>query len=73
MAIKYHLRLHLKACWSAQMKKWQCIVCGLIYDEAEGWPDDGIEPGTVWDDVPDDWMCPECGVGKEDFEMVEID
>lgn len=55
------------------VKKWQCIVCGLIYDEAEGWPDDGIEPGTVWEDVPEDWMCPECGVGKEDFEMVEID
>ncbi|MBC54403.1 MAG: rubredoxin [Gammaproteobacteria bacterium] len=54
------------------MKKWQCIVCGLIYDEAEGWPDDGIAPGTVWADVPDDWMCPECGVGKEDFEMVEL-
>ena len=53
------------------MKKWECIVCGLIYDEEEGWPDDGIEPGT--EDVPEDWVCPDCGVGKEDFEMVEID
>lgn len=53
------------------MKKWMCIVCGLIYDEAEGWPDDGIAPGTRWDDVPADWSCPECGVGKEDFEMIE--
>ena len=34
------------------MKKWQCVVCGLIYDEAEGWPEDGIEPGTKWEDVP---------------------
>jgi rubredoxin len=54
------------------VKQWQCIVCGLIYDEAEGWPDDGIAPGTRWQDVPDDWMCPECGVGKEDFEMIEL-
>ena len=42
-------------------KKWECIVCGLIYDEEEGWPDDGIEPGTAWEDVPEDWLCPECG------------
>ena len=41
-----------------QYKKWECIVCGLIYDEELGWPDDGIEPGTAWDDVPDDWLCP---------------
>ena len=38
------------------MKKWQCVVCGLIYDEAEGWPEDGIEPGTKWEDVPEDWV-----------------
>ena len=56
-----------------EYKKWECIVCGLIYDEAEGWPDDGIPPGTKWEDVPVDWVCPDCGVGKEDFEMVEID
>ena len=36
--------------------KWECIVCGLIYDEAEGWPEDGIEPGTKWEDVPFDWV-----------------
>jgi len=54
------------------MKKWQCVVCGLIYDEAEGGPDDGIAAGTAWEDVPEDWECPDCGVGKEDFEMVEI-
>jgi len=52
------------------MRKWECIVCGLIYDEAEGWPDDGIEPGTKWEDVPEDWLCPDCGVGKEDFELL---
>jgi len=54
------------------MKKWQCIVCGYIYDEAEGWPDDGIAAGTRWEDVPEDWVCPECGVGKAEFEMVEV-
>ena len=54
------------------MKKWQCIVCGLIYDEKDGWPDDGIAPGTLWQDVPADWLCPDCGVGKMDFEMIEI-
>lgn len=53
------------------MRKWECIVCGLIYDEAKGWPDDGITPGTAWEDVPDDWLCPDCGVGKEDFELLE--
>jgi rubredoxin len=54
------------------MKKWQCIVCGYIYDEAEGWPDDGIAAGTRWEDIPADWVCPECGVGKAEFEVVEI-
>ena len=55
-----------------EFKKWECIVCGWIYDEELGWPDDGIEPGTRWEDISDDWLCPECGVGKEDFDMVEI-
>ena len=54
------------------MKKWECIVCGFIYDEEEGLPDEGIEPGTAWEDVPEDWICPDCGVGMEDFEMVEV-
>jgi len=55
-----------------QMKKYQCIVCGWIYDEAEGWPQDGIVAGTKWEDIPDDWTCPDCGVSKADFEMIEI-
>ncbi len=54
------------------MKKYQCIVCGWIYDEAEGWPLDGITAGTKWEDIPNDWTCPDCGVSKADFEMVEI-
>ena len=54
------------------MKRWECIVGGFIYDEAEGWPEDGIAAGTRWDDVADDWLCPDCGMGKDDFEMIEI-
>lgn len=54
------------------MKVWQCIVCGFIYDEAEGRPQDGIAPGTAWADVPADWNCPECGVSKSAFDMIEI-
>ncbi|MFJ7565382.1 rubredoxin [Herminiimonas sp. NPDC097707] len=54
------------------MNTYQCIVCGFIYDEAAGMPEDGIAPGTKWGDVPADWECPECGVAKVDFEMVQI-
>lgn len=54
------------------MKTWVCNVCGLIYEEEKGWPLDGIAPGTKWEDVPDDWMCPECGVSKSEFDMVEF-
>ncbi|MDO8954535.1 MAG: rubredoxin [Gammaproteobacteria bacterium] len=53
-------------------KKYMCVLCGFIYDEAEGWPADGIAPGTLWDDVPLNWMCPECGAAKQDFEMLEM-
>ncbi len=56
-----------------QLRVWECIVCGWIYDEAKGWPQDGIAPGTRWEDIPDDWVCPECGVGKSDFEMQLVD
>ena len=55
-----------------EYKKWECIGCGWISDEEKGNPEEGIEPGTRWEDVPDDWVCPECGVGKEDFDMMEI-
>ena len=55
-----------------QFKTWMCLICGFIYDEAAGLPDEGIAPGTRWDDVPMNWTCPECGARKEDFEMVEI-
>ena len=55
------------------MQKWQCIICGFIYDEAEGFPEEGIKPGTRWQDVPDDWVCPDCGASKADFEMHLMD
>ena len=54
------------------MRKWECVVCGFIYDEAEGLPEEGIPAGTAWEDVPEDWVCPDCGVSKDDFEMVEL-
>jgi len=54
------------------MKKWQCIICGFVYDEALGHPESGITPGTRWADVPASWECPDCGAVKEDFEMVEV-
>lgn len=52
------------------MKVWQCIVCGYVYDEAKGDPEHGIAPGTRWEDVPENWECPDCGVAKADFDMV---
>ena len=53
------------------MEKFKCTVCGYIYDPQKGDPDSGIQPGTAFQDIPDEWVCPECGVGKSDFEPVE--
>ncbi|MFM6853339.1 MAG: rubredoxin [Sphingopyxis sp.] len=53
-------------------KIWQCLNCGYVYDEEAGDPDEGFAPGTRWADIPDDWMCPQCGTGKSEFEMVAI-
>jgi len=54
------------------MKCYQCLVCGWIYDEQLGWPQEGITAGTPWQDVPENWTCPDCGISKADFDMVEI-
>jgi len=54
------------------LKQWVCVICGWVYDEAAGAPDEGLAPGTRWTDVPDDWRCPLCDVGKEDFALVEL-
>jgi rubredoxin len=50
------------------MKKYQCTVCGYIYDPAEGDPDNGINAGTSFEDIPEDWVCPVCGADKGSFE-----
>lgn len=52
------------------MRKWQCAVCGFEYDESLGLPEHGVPAGTSWGDIPDSWVCPDCGVGKADFDMV---
>lgn len=53
------------------MEKYVCTACGYVYDPAEGDPDSGIEPGTPFENLPDDWTCPICGVGKDEFEKEE--
>lgn len=53
------------------MAKFECIVCGWVYDEELGDPDSGVPAGTAWEDVPDEWLCPDCGVDKTDFMLVE--
>lgn len=52
-------------------RKYRCITCDTLYDEALGAPMDGIAPGTRWEEVPDDWTCPECSASKDDFFLVE--
>ncbi len=53
------------------MKKYVCDVCGWVYDPAIGAPADGVEAGTAWESVPDDFICPECGAGKDSFSPAE--
>ncbi len=49
------------------MQKYVCSVCGYVYDPAEGDPDNGVAPGTAWENVSEDWVCPVCGVNKDQF------
>ncbi len=53
------------------MSSYVCTICGFVYEEEKGYPEAGIAPGTKWEDVPDDFVCPECGVGKDMFEKQE--
>ncbi len=52
------------------MDKWQCLACPYVYDPAVGDPDNGVPPGTAFEDLPDDWVCPMCGVPKDQFERI---
>lgn len=65
VAITY-LNLHSQR--RSSMKKYKCSVCGYVYDPAEGDPDSGIAPGTPFEKIPEDWVCPVCGVDKSAFE-----
>jgi len=53
------------------MKKWECTACGYVYDPEKGDPENGIDPGTKFEDLPDDWVCPQCGVSKEFFQKMD--
>jgi len=53
------------------MDKYVCTVCGYVYDPEQGDPDNDVEPGTKWEDVPDDWKCPVCGASKDEFQKEE--
>lgn len=55
----------------AEYRKWECVICGFIYDEALGLPEKGIAPGTRWEDVPEDFECPDCGISKFDFDLMQ--
>ncbi|MCT4597434.1 MAG: rubredoxin [Vallitalea sp.] len=50
------------------MERWVCVVCGYVYDPNDGDPDNGVEPGTAFEEIPDSWLCPLCSVGKDQFE-----
>ena len=53
-------------------KVYMCAVCGFIYEEKYGLPEEGFAPGTRWEDIPEDWVCPDCAASKLDFDMIEI-
>lgn len=74
LARGYNGFIVFKLIWTdvSGFRTWMCLICGWIYDEAAGLPEEGIPPGTRWEDVPMNWVCPECGARKEDFEMVPV-
>ncbi len=54
-----------------EYRSYMCLICGFVYHERDGMPEDGIPPGTRWEDIPLSWRCPDCGAGREDFELLE--
>lgn len=52
------------------MDKYECSVCGYVYDPAQGDPDNGVAPGTKFEDIPEDWVCPTCGAPKSEFNKI---
>jgi rubredoxin len=54
-----------------RMKKYRCLMCGYVYNPDKGDPDSGVDPGTSFEDLPDGWVCPDCGAGKDEFEAVD--
>jgi rubredoxin len=69
VAICEHERKEWKK--EGSMEKWKCIVCPYVYDPTMGDPDNGIAPGTAFEDLPDDWVCPECGTARGMFQKLE--
>lgn len=67
IGVKYYNHLFLKG---KDMQKWKCSVCGYIYDPEVGDPDSGIEPGTSFENLPADWVCPDCGASKSEFDAL---
>ncbi len=55
---------------TSEFRKYCCITCDTIYDEALGMPEEGFPPGTRWEDIPEDWTCPECSASKSDFYLI---
>ena len=53
------------------MAKWECRVCGYIYDHAKGDPDNGVSPGTAFENLPEDWVCPSCGANRDLFDKLD--
>ena len=64
--------IEITASTDTAYRKFMCVICGYIYDEELGAPDEGIDPGTRWEDISPTWTCPDCGATKDDFELIEI-
>jgi rubredoxin len=78
MRVRYKPRIRIEsitmsnAAGAEDFKSWMCVLCGFMYDEAEGLPEEGIAPGTRWADVPEAFGCPDCSAVKADFEMIQV-